>query len=718
MQIKKTLFLKFIFTILILAVSFFSIESIASYINFSNIENNLLRSFENESSKLKSIYSVRKEAALSLKSAYVDNKDFDYWNQKYIDLNYFDSVSIVNYESKLDYFTEINDCMEMYTCIDTNKYLKFEVNSFLTDLENGEIVISDSNGNSLNPSIDIDDLKIKKQSPTIFGIEYDFFEHLYTFEDSFFLYQNTDDMNFTIYYIIEKNIANKIADDNFEKMKFIIYIALGLIMGVIIFNWYRSVKRDLFISRLTTNDKLTRAWNLDKFKEVLDKKLLKKKSRYTIYSFDICKFRFINETRGRDFGDTMLINIVRSIQIKSNRKTLLARGNNDVFYLAKQDVDSKRRIDVFQNIVDDLNAIYSAEGLTVFLDCGCVTSDKDLDANQVIDACDITRKLIKKNDLVHFAVYSPSIMKEMKRKNELAEWAPNALKNEEFEAYFQPKAQILDNDIVYHGAEALVRWKRDGEIISPGDFIPLFEENGFIVEFDFYMFEQVCKHLKLWIDKKIDFDVVSINFSRRHLTNTDFVKKLNEIRSKYKIPANKIEIEILEGSFVDGYDDFSRICYKLRQSGYRIAIDDFGSGYSSLNALKNIDADVIKVDKGFFLEDKKIRKKDVSNKDSKILKGIVQMISDLNLDVVFEGVENDEILSKLRDMLVSYLKINKKKDPNDANVYLIQGYHYSKPIQAVDFEKFIVDSKTSELTRGKNGKDKRKENIRGEENKV
>ena len=217
------------------------------------------------------------------------------------------------------------------------------------------------------------------------------------------------------------------------------------------------------------------------------------------------------------------------------------------------------------------------------------------------------------------------------------------------------------------GAEALVRWVSPSKgFMQPDDFIPLFEKNGFIVELDFYVLEECCKKIREWIDNGIEPIPISVNQSRINLDDPFYVEKLNDILQKYELPVNLIEIELTEGMFSSSNTKLVKIMERMRKIGFSISMDDFGSGYSSLNLLKEIPVDILKIDKVFLDETANSRKSRI------IISQVVSMARKLGMKVVCEGVENEEQAAFLRKIHCDFA----------------QGYLYAKPMTIADFEEY------------------------------
>lgn len=261
----------------------------------------------------------------------------------------------------------------------------------------------------------------------------------------------------------------------------------------------------------------------------------------------------------------------------------------------------------------------------------------------------------------HHAIeyFSPQLMMNVMRQKEILANFKYAINNNEFIIYYQPKVRVSDKKIC--GAEALVRWKKDGKIISPGEFITIFEKDGSIRELDFYVLETVCKFIKNNIIGKLEPIRISTNFSRLHLKDVNFAKKISDILDKYEIPHSFIEVELTESEDFSDYVIMEKVVDELRGIGVSTSIDDFGTGYSSLNMLKRTQLDLIKIDKSFIPEDSL---NPATQKDFIMFKQIIDIAKSLGMETVAEGVETD--------LQYDYLK--------NVSCDIVQGYLFDKPL--------------------------------------
>ena len=292
------------------------------------------------------------------------------------------------------------------------------------------------------------------------------------------------------------------------------------------------------------------------------------------------------------------------------------------------------------------------------------------------DRAKIAANSIRSNYEKNIELYNDSMRTDLVKRQKIVDSMREALANGEFEAWFQPQYNHATGALI--GAEALVRWKKDGKYISPAEFIPIFEQNGFIYETDRYIWEQVCIKLRGWIDAGFSPLPVSVNISRRDIQHSDFVEVITGIVKKYGIPEKLFRVEITESSFAGSEELICERVTKLVSLGYTVEIDDFGSGYSTLNTLKDVPASVLKLDMKFF-ESKKNR-----GRAGNIVESIVRMAKWLGMAVIAEGVEQKE--------QADYLK--------SIGCYYIQGFYYAKPMPAQDYEKLLENSsKEHELSR-------------------
>ena len=254
---------------------------------------------------------------------------------------------------------------------------------------------------------------------------------------------------------------------------------------------------------------------------------------------------------------------------------------------------------------------------------------------------------------------------ELHKKQSIEDDMMNALLDGQFVMYLQPKFSISTKRII--GAEALARWIHPEKgMISPADFVPVFEENGFILKLDQIIWESACRKIREWIDKGIEPVPISVNISREYIHTFDVVGEMLHLVNKYDIPIKLLELEITETTDSEGVSD---VVQKMKDAGFTMLMDDFGSGYSSLNMLQKTQFDVLKIDRGILSELME------SSRGRKIISHTISMSRDIGLDIIAEGVETPEQASFL----------------SDCGCDSAQGFYYSKPITQEEFDKMLVE---------------------------
>lgn len=385
--------------------------------------------------------------------------------------------------------------------------------------------------------------------------------------------------------------------------------------------------------------------------------------------FDIDKFKFVNERIGYEEGNRVLTRLHNTISDNIKKGEVFARIVNDSFaitMLNASDLELTTRLnDIFseftrRNAAHTSLPISFSAGICRLSDC----KQKGIaDPNVAIDRCSIAKKTVKDRRGNGIAFYDSKIREKELREKDYENEMPNALNNHEFACFLQPKYGTKSRHI--EGAEALIRWQsKEYGFVYPSDFIPISEKNGFVIELDFFILEEVCRLMRKWLDSGLTPVVISVNQSRLHLDEPDYIGKLREIVDKYEIPYKYIELELTESVFTDNADLMIKTMQKLHDVGFKLSIDDFGSGYSSLNMLKDMPADVVKIDREFFNTTAN------TQKGRAVISSVVDLANNLNMKVISEGVETEEQVEFLADI----------------GCHMVQGFFFAKPMTVKDFE--------------------------------
>lgn len=434
---------------------------------------------------------------------------------------------------------------------------------------------------------------------------------------------------------------------------------------------YQDVSQ--YIEQINYIDSLTGAPNLNKFKIHIKNILNNTQSNYIIADIDIDKFKYINNTFGYNRGDEILKSFALFLNNTLKDNEMFCRVSDDRFLMLLNKEQNKEVYSRILEIYFEIEKMYKdifKEIKIVFI-CGIYEIlPEDFNIDTIIDKANIARKSIKGAHKNSFAVYTKEMNEQVIKQNKIEEKMRKALENNEFIPYLQPKFNLETKKVC--GAEALVRWKeKDGTMIFPNDFIPIFEKNGFIIELDFYIYEMIIKKIKEWLDKGYEPIPISLNVSIIQINNLEFTTKIINLIDKYNVPPEYIEFELTESVFSTNILNLKESMKELKKKGFKLAIDDFGSAYSSLNLLKELNVDIVKLDKGFLYNKDISQENNNSTKEKIIVEYIVKMAKELNLEVICEGVEMESQIKFLKGI----------------GCEIGQGYIFSKPIEIEEFEK-------------------------------
>lgn len=386
---------------------------------------------------------------------------------------------------------------------------------------------------------------------------------------------------------------------------------------------------------------------------------------YALLHFNVIRFKAINDIFGMEAGDRVLVYIAEIIEDVIKAGDVACRPDADRFL-----VFTHASGEELEGMLEEILDAMSHYQLPFEIACNVgiyITGTEDLSVDAMIDRAIIAQSIIKGSYTKKYNYYTEELRNQMLGELEIVGMMQPALEERHFVIYYQPQYSHSTGLLV--GAEALVRWKHpERGLISPGIFIPIFEKNGFITQLDLYVFEEVCAFIRRSLDKNFHVVPISSNFSRHDIFMPDFVEKLEEIRMKYDVPTKYLRVEITESAVVDNPKYTNEIIRKLHNCGYIVEMDDFGSGYSSLNVLKDIELDIIKLDMLFMSQETE------SNRGGTILSSIVRMAKWLGMPVIAEGVEHVEQADFLRSI----------------GCDCIQGYLYSKPLPEEEYEEILT----------------------------
>ncbi len=424
------------------------------------------------------------------------------------------------------------------------------------------------------------------------------------------------------------------------------------------------------LEKVAFYDDLTGLPNLVKFKRIVQTTLQNAPDKsYCMVKMDLVNFKAINEMFGFEEGDKVICAIAQTGENVEDTGFIQARVSNEEFMFfsekhlfEKLEESSKGFEKKFKELLPHLSEHnFTFRYGRYFLKQG------ETDVNDIVNKTNIAHSLAKRDSSNNIWNYDEKFTQKVLRDTEIANKMHKALRNREFKVYLQPKYDVKSTEIV--GAEALVRWiDESGKLLNPNEFIPLFEQNGFIVELDKYMLENVCEILKSWKETGKKCVPISVNFSRIHMRNKNFIQTLYNIVSSYDIQTKYIEIELTESTVMENEKELRVLLRELHDKGFLVSIDDFGSGYSSLGMLKNFKVDTLKLDRSFFVE---IENDNDQERANLVVESIVELAGNLGMYTVAEGIEEEYQQEFLRRI----------------NCNAAQGYYYAKPMPVADFEK-------------------------------
>lgn len=457
----------------------------------------------------------------------------------------------------------------------------------------------------------------------------------------------------------------------------IVFFAL-IIFAVVLVSVLKGHSNQKRTMRVFFTDQVTGGhnwmWFLYKGEHLL-KKRANAKNEYAIVNLVFVKYRNYVVCHSVEAGERVLSRVYETIEKHLQKNELCAHCTLSNFALLMDGNNRellKKRLEVMIKELEtvDSDHVFSFQAGVDIIDVnrgknGKFVKRKDTDIELEYNNACAARMTIEGNDASGIAVFDVKMVEDKKWEDTVSEHQRSALEKEEFVVYYQPKYDPGTQKL--KGAEALIRWQSpEFGLVPPGKFIPIFEKNGFITEIDHYMIKHVAKDQKRWLDEGKSCVPVSVNVSRAHFIESDLADQIRDMVDNAGAPRELIEIELTESAFFDDKNALIATIMKLKEYGFEISMDDFGSGYSSLNSLKDMPLDVLKLDAEFFRGD------DADTDRSRIVVSeTIRLAKSLHMRTVAEGVEIKEQVDFLAEQ----------------GCDMIQGYYFSKPLPKQDFEK-------------------------------
>ena len=459
---------------------------------------------------------------------------------------------------------------------------------------------------------------------------------------------------------ISEDIA-KVREQMRKSTTFIRNLALG-VMAILVVMTIISVILCVHISReMVSHDMLTGLANFDTLIKVGTKYKKKNKlARYNGLAVSIRDFKYINQEYGSLVGDVVIKEYAHTLSSYMIKGEIIARNGGDNFIALIEQERVKGFLELIEHMRVDIDGRME---LPISSRCGIYDISEDDSIHDVVSAGLIALGDSRLATTENFVWFHEENRNEMLRQKEILTGYKKAISEEEFVVYYQPKVDIASGRL--YGCEALVRWIKDGNLVPPNSFVPVLEDDGKIQELDFYVFDRVCRDIKDWLSRGIEPVRISTNFSKLHLHNKGFVSDVKDVIERYGVDTKYLEAELTESSGYEDYEALLRFVEEMRKIGVHTSMDDFGTGYSSLSLLKDIEMDVVKLDRSFL---RNIESDD--ERDRKLVENIVKMIHDLKRHVICEGVETV--------MQAGFLL--------NIGCHTAQGFLYDRPLPHDEFE--------------------------------
>lgn len=455
-----------------------------------------------------------------------------------------------------------------------------------------------------------------------------------------------------------------------------VMICIFFLFGILFLYIYNLLKKEHHtLQAFAYKDILTGADNRNRFITDLPALLLEP-ADYAMVLMNVSGFKFVNEFFGFSKGNLLLQHIARVLQDTVRDGERFYRDSADHFGMLIYYENKEKLIARIQKISQEINNYTVSPNQDYRINCNfginIIRADNLQYKNNTSPDTAVNGALLALNSVNGstsnpIAFYNEELHEKARKKVEIESQMHAALANNEFHMYLQPKYYLNDGSL--HSAEALVRWyTKDGMIHYPDEFIPVFEENGFITELDMYMLEEACRRVSHWIRQGYKISPISVNQSRVFFYDEEYLDKFHEIVDRYHIDPSLIILEVTESVAMSNLAQVKMVINKLHKIGFSISMDDFGSGYSSLNTLKDLDITELKLDKDFLSE------QSTSDRGKVVIESIIHLAKALSIITVAEGIENEAQLDFLKSICCD----------------IGQGYYFAKPMPADEFEQTIL----------------------------
>ncbi len=425
-------------------------------------------------------------------------------------------------------------------------------------------------------------------------------------------------------------------------------------------NLIKMHKGSLF-EEIVGKDYLTKVLNKETFYTKLDHMIDKGLITDTIVvGVMIDKYKILTELYGGDQGDKLLVYVSKRLQDFFADAIFIGRVEIDYFVLYIKKTDIRERFD----LINDELELYPLSFRIILKGAEYELGHEPICAKEAIHRTMYVMDTIRNSKEKNYSVYNNEIKDFVELEETFSKEMKDALEQGQFQVYYQPKVDLVSHKMI--GAEALVRWLHPVKgVLSPKNFIPVFEKNGFVATLDAYVWEQVCIDLVGWMEEKIPTVPISVNVSKGDLYNYNLYEILYQLITLYNIPVSMLQLEITENTYMENKQQAIDVVAGLKELGFSIIMDDFGIGYSSINSIKDVPLDILKLDLAYLYELQD------EEKSKQLIESIVTMANHLGIDVIAEGLEHNEQIEFLKSI----------------GCTKVQGHLFDKALPKQEFEK-------------------------------
>lgn len=467
----------------------------------------------------------------------------------------------------------------------------------------------------------------------------------------------------------KKQTIHDYIKNNIKFFALLLAAILAVICALLIIIVINVTRNSRKIYKLLYQDDITGGMSYKKFMEVVLQQKKNAEGKPLMLHINISSFKYINDVFGYEQGNEVLRAIAHYLE-SSAVGACFARIYADRFVAFVSYQDRKTAGEIIRKSLDEFEEICRRKfpSFNIWIKVGAYTMEEGDDIQKAVNLANYAVDEIEKTSKNDYVFYDDKMYERLLTQKEIEKDMRAALENGEFVAYYQPKYNIETKELV--GAEALVRWKHSEKgLLPPGVFIPIFERNHFIIQIDFYVFERICAFQQAMRKENRVLFPISSNFSRLHLNQPRFVETLMEIVERYQVSTKYLEIEITETVAEEDFDLLVNTVKSLKEYGFLVSIDDFGSGYSSIQLLYKLPIDVLKLDKTF------VDNGGENSLETELVDSIISISHKNGIRIICEGVET----------------LKQEEFVRSHNCIFVQGYLYSKPVPEDEFKKLLVD---------------------------